>query len=72
MKPTSKALGFELFNTEIRRTAFKFCFQTQLAPLHPGAPGGRAAHGGGHEYPGRAVQLDSIKARVESAYGFSA
>jgi hypothetical protein len=39
IKPTLKALGTKRLKLNVWQTAFKFCFQFQLAPLHPGAFG---------------------------------
>jgi hypothetical protein len=50
------------------------CFQFQLAPLQLGAAHRhlpRVARGA-PQHQGKAVQVASIKTRVESAYGFSA
>jgi hypothetical protein len=47
----------------------QFCFQVHLAPLHHGNRGG-CAHAAAP--PGRAVSVDPVRTRVESAYGLSA
>ena len=115
-KPVFKAPIVSALETTISETAFKVCFQFQLAPLYLGRlPGqrqseghqgdarrrrpraanhrvlspshrhdrlraaadrgeAREGHHQGHRLRGRgaAVQVDSIKSHVESAYGFSA
>jgi hypothetical protein len=68
--PELKACLFSALASKMWWTAFKLCFQFQRAPLQRGGCGGGG--GGGGVAQGRAVQVDSIKTRVESAYGFSA
>jgi len=63
-KPVLKAPMVSALETIISFTAFKLCFQILLAPLRRGRR--RVA------LRGRAVQVDSFKPHVESAYGFSA
>ena len=60
IKPTLKAPGYERLKPKYDGTCFKFCFQFQLAPLHPGGGDGR---GGGVSRE----QLVELKAFISSA-----
>ena len=64
MLKNESACGLQHLKLKYDKTAFKFCFQIQLAPLQLGRLHA-ACHGG-------AVHFDSIKTRVESAPGFNA
>jgi hypothetical protein len=65
-KPTLKVPGTERLKLNYEEMLANFGFKIQLAPLQPGrGPAGGAARG-------EAVQIASIRTRVESAPGFSA
>jgi hypothetical protein len=66
-KPELKASLVSALETKMWWTAFKLCFQFQRAPLHQGP---HQVHRQ-QRRRGGAVQVDSIKTRVESAPGFS-
>jgi hypothetical protein len=50
----------------MRSTAFKFCFQIQLAPLQQGGPDHAGRHGGAAGRQGGTVQVDPIKPKVKA------
>jgi hypothetical protein len=64
-KPVLKAPMVSALDTMICRTAFKLCFQVQLAPLQQGVQL-RAPHGGVRAGRGRAVQVDPIKPTLKA------
>jgi len=78
LKPTLKAPGTKLLKLKLDKLLSiltQFCFQIQLALLHRGShriAGRGGARCGLEQRHGRAVQVASIKHRVESAYRFSA
>jgi len=57
----TESAWFQRLNLKCEATAFRFCFQFQIAPVLQGVRSGGVQ--------GRSVQVDGIKPRVESAYG---
>jgi hypothetical protein len=75
IKPTLKAPGTVRsklkYDKQLSSFVFKLRFQIQLAPLHRGG-GGVQRDRGVPRHRGKAVQVDSIKIRFETAYVISA
>jgi hypothetical protein len=63
-KPKLKLPRTKRLKLKCDQTAFKFCFQFELAPLHPGGVSA-AAHSGGGQL-GRTVQVDPMKPTLKA------
>jgi len=73
IKPTLKAPGTKRLKLKYDKLLSNFAFKFQLAPLqHDAVPEWLRALRLYNYFEVRAVQVDSIKPRVESAYGFTA